>query len=366
MANSKRRIACGTASASAASLAAMGGVDQGDRQPTVEFSNADAVSARLIERAATHPGALGKSFLRLPPDQRSGLTAAHAVRYRPAEERADDADVFPTVGLPDGGSRPPEKDSVQMYGNVDGLDNERRLAGWAWTAAAQPDEPVSIHVYERDVLMAQGLADHYRPDVKAAGYGDGKAGFLLPLPEPVFDGATHRFEVRMLFAGGSLTRMHDVFLPSSRLPDAPQPARETGSERQGGLFVPGHVVTYTAGMVMPPYHAQGWGLIDEAGAWMQGTDATLEFVIRRPADAYILEIDVVPGPFKGGPPGLELYFNYMRIGFASVPVSRLITCRLPNELFALRRSILGFHCRQALESVNGAMGVLALRRWTIY
>jgi hypothetical protein len=300
------------------------------------------------------------------PVERAAVVAAQIATLPAAEEPANDADVPPSGGTSGKAWSAGEHESGQIYGNIDGLDNERRLAGWTWTAAADADEAASIQVYENDVLIAQGLADHYRPDVKAAGYGAGKAGFLLPLPDAVFDGAIHRFEVRMLSAGGSLVRLHDVFLPSTRPRNAQQPAHETRGERHGDLYVPGHVVSYAAGMPLPAYHTQGWGRIDDAGAWMQGTDATLEFVIRRPADSYILEIDVSPGPFRSGPPALDLYFNYMRIGFAALPVSRLITCRLPSELFVLRRTIIGFHCRNALESVNGALGVLALRRWTIY
>ena len=259
---------------------------------------------------------------------------------------------------------PAELASTQVYSGIDGLDHERRFAGWAWAADAK-GEPLLVCVYEDSVLLAQGPADRYRADIKAAGYGDGNSGFVLPLPEVVFDGAIHRLRIHIAAPTGTVIKTNDIFLPSKRLRAA---ATSSHVELKSDVYAPGQVVRYSPGATMAPYNIRGWGEVDDAGVWMQGADAVLELLIRRPAEAYTLEFEMIPGALDTMTPTLEVFFNYMRVGCESVRLPRLITLSLPAELFLLRRSVIGFHCREALsfEAAAGRSRVLALRQWTIF
>ena len=58
------------------------------------------------------------------------------------------------------------------------------VAGWAADASAL-DARVTVEVFAGGALVGSGLADQYRSDLVAAGYGDGKHGFFVPLPNDV-------------------------------------------------------------------------------------------------------------------------------------------------------------------------------------
>ena len=58
--------------------------------------------------------------------------------------------------------------------------SRRRVAGWAQDDA-QPDAPLSLLILVNDVLAARVLANRHRPDLAAAGIGDGRHGFRFDL-----------------------------------------------------------------------------------------------------------------------------------------------------------------------------------------
>lgn len=68
----------------------------------------------------------------------------------------------------------------QLVGYID-LFDQNAIAGWA-TNVNTPTVPVSVDVYIDDRLQATVLCDLFRQDVKDAGYGDGRKGFMLALP----------------------------------------------------------------------------------------------------------------------------------------------------------------------------------------
>ena len=55
------------------------------------------------------------------------------------------------------------------------------VEGWAWNSA-EPDKKVTVSLFVEGAAAVSGVADLERPDLQAAGIGDGKCGFRLQLP----------------------------------------------------------------------------------------------------------------------------------------------------------------------------------------
>jgi len=70
----------------------------------------------------------------------------------------------------------------------------RLITGWAFSGADAG--PVSLVVLVNGAVIGRLLADRYRPDLKAAGIGDGRHGFRFTLPKGLAADITHRIEVR--------------------------------------------------------------------------------------------------------------------------------------------------------------------------
>lgn len=93
-----------------------------------------------------------------------------------------------------------------MRGYVD-IVNVERIAGWAQNLD-YPEAPVCLDIYIGDRLIGQALANTYREDLKRAGIGSGRHGFLFTLPPGMnigiksvearrsFDGAVLQFAMR--------------------------------------------------------------------------------------------------------------------------------------------------------------------------
>lgn len=60
-------------------------------------------------------------------------------------------------------------------GWVDAL-GPARIAGWVWDAA-NPGRRLTVTIEAEGRILATALADNYRPDLEAAGKGDGRHGF---------------------------------------------------------------------------------------------------------------------------------------------------------------------------------------------
>jgi hypothetical protein len=82
---------------------------------------------------------------------------------------------------------------IRIEGYLDGLEVDGTIHGWACVPSL--DEAVVIEIFKDGLLVATGFAEQPRPDVAAAGMGNELSGFMLPLPEHLFDGALHGFEV---------------------------------------------------------------------------------------------------------------------------------------------------------------------------
>jgi YD repeat-containing protein len=77
------------------------------------------------------------------------------------------------------------------------------VSGWAWDSA-QPNTPIIVTLFDGSQPVASILADQYRADLVAAGIGDGRHGFSMPLPDSLRDGATHTLSVQVQGTGFTL------------------------------------------------------------------------------------------------------------------------------------------------------------------
>jgi hypothetical protein len=90
----------------------------------------------------------------------------------------------------------PEPDPGPRFGgSFDGVD-VRHITGWAWNAN-RPDSPVDVDLYDGDKLLATIRARHFRHDLRDAGAGNGKHGFIYPTPSGLKDGKPHTLRVKI-------------------------------------------------------------------------------------------------------------------------------------------------------------------------
>ncbi|MES2604954.1 MAG: glycosyltransferase family 2 protein [Pseudomonadota bacterium] len=71
----------------------------------------------------------------------------------------------------------------------------RDVCGWIWDPA-NPQLPIMAHVFINGREVCSGLANHYRPDLQAAGIGNGEHAFYVPLPDEYLNGQEVLLEVR--------------------------------------------------------------------------------------------------------------------------------------------------------------------------
>ncbi len=111
---------------------------------------------------------------------------------------------------------PPERDptprlalvpaAAAAAGSLQGhLDVAERglVAGWAWDER-RADQPVVLEVLDNGTVLARIVADCYRPDLQAAGIGDGRHGFRLLIPGGLSPHRRHVLAVRRTADGAEL------------------------------------------------------------------------------------------------------------------------------------------------------------------
>ncbi|MBB4148590.1 glycosyltransferase [Sphingobium scionense] len=82
-----------------------------------------------------------------------------------------------------------------------------KIFGWAWNPSA-PDDHLHILLTQGDTLLVKVAASLFRKDLRAAGIGDGKHAFAIPIPQKFRRGGLHRMEVR--FENGALVKRGEV------------------------------------------------------------------------------------------------------------------------------------------------------------
>jgi hypothetical protein len=83
--------------------------------------------------------------------------------------------------------------SLQRRGQLD-LATHRLVSGWAYSG--RHAGPQALAILLNGAVVGRVVADRYRPDLKAAGIGDGCHGFIFTLPEGLALDAGERIEVR--------------------------------------------------------------------------------------------------------------------------------------------------------------------------
>jgi hypothetical protein len=75
------------------------------------------------------------------------------------------------------------------------------IVGWAWDAN-QPNTPISVDIYNNNVLLTTVVADVFRQGLLDAGKGNGVHGFVFTVPPALKDGQPH--SIRVKFAGTNI------------------------------------------------------------------------------------------------------------------------------------------------------------------
>lgn len=78
------------------------------------------------------------------------------------------------------------------------------IGGWAWDPAT-PARAVTVEVYADGTRVGTAPADLFRPDLAAAGRGDGTHAFVYVPPASLRDGWPHAIDVRVAGSGASLS-----------------------------------------------------------------------------------------------------------------------------------------------------------------
>ncbi len=111
---------------------------------------------------------------------------------------------------------PAAKQSAEATGFEGALHykDPKTFRGWAWDRRA-PDLPVKVDIYDGETLLGTVTSDVYRPDLLKAGKGDGKHGFVYPIPSGLRDGRPHLIRARISGTKFELRRNPDPFMYSS-------------------------------------------------------------------------------------------------------------------------------------------------------
>ncbi len=89
-----------------------------------------------------------------------------------------------------------------LEGTVDGLDGNT-IVGWAFDPA-HPTSSVILEVLDGDLFIGRLTANRFRGDLAAAGIGDGRHGFELPLSRALSPLVRHDLRIRRLADGREL------------------------------------------------------------------------------------------------------------------------------------------------------------------
>ena len=83
---------------------------------------------------------------------------------------------------------------TEAEGNHEGATCDG-VYGWAWDRA-RPNEPISVDILDGDTLLATAPANQFRPDLQAAGLGNGYHSFSYSPGNALYDGRAHSIYVR--------------------------------------------------------------------------------------------------------------------------------------------------------------------------
>ncbi len=114
----------------------------------------------------------------------------------------------------------PTRAPPRIDGFIDGFREPGHLFGWAFVATGEP--PIHIELREGDRLLAQTVADIFRPDLLAAGLGDGCCAFQIDIPATLLDNCDHALTIHALHDGTTqrLPEAENFLMPRTLIGDA--------------------------------------------------------------------------------------------------------------------------------------------------
>ncbi len=126
-----------------------------------------------------------------------------------------------------------------VAGHLDRL-GPQGLDGWARRVGSAA--PVALELVEGGRVLLRFQADGWRRDLEEARQGDGRWGFSLPAPAALFDGETHRLDLRVADRGPSvLSEPVSARFPKRESPAPPKPrppsAPIAATSRSGGRLL---------------------------------------------------------------------------------------------------------------------------------
>lgn len=86
-------------------------------------------------------------------------------------------------------------------GSLDGLTGSNQLGGWAWIPGQ--GIPIAVEIRDDGEPIGRVVANVFRQDLREAGIGDGRHGFLIDLPLPCCDGRFHEVTLHAHGEAGS-------------------------------------------------------------------------------------------------------------------------------------------------------------------
>ncbi len=115
---------------------------------------------------------------------------------------------------------------MKIIGHVDRCDNQY-IEGWLF-CPEQPDAEFALQIFAGTDVIGEVRADIHRPDLEAAGYGNGRCAFSWVVPEFLPPNAIQNIRLRLI---GS-----DVYMvPPATF--APAEQKDAFSSRFGGLWI---------------------------------------------------------------------------------------------------------------------------------
>lgn len=90
-----------------------------------------------------------------------------------------------------------------VYEGAQDLTNCEGVYGWVWDKN-QPGNVLSVDIHDGNTPLGTVQANGFRPDLAAAGKGDGRHAFYFPVPPSLKDGRPHSIRVEVSGTGFKL------------------------------------------------------------------------------------------------------------------------------------------------------------------
>ncbi len=96
------------------------------------------------------------------------------------------------------GSPEPSGSSQMNYAGFLEAAHDTQIIGWVWDKS-RPDEPIEVTILDGSNVLASVKADTFRQDLLDGKTGNGKHGYVVPMPNSLKDGQPH--EIHAVVSG---------------------------------------------------------------------------------------------------------------------------------------------------------------------